>query len=393
MTFTFRPAVRERASLLIGLAGTSGSGKTLSSLKLAAGLSGDKPFAVIDTEAGRALHYADEFKFDHGELRAPFRPEAYMEAISAADDEGYPVVVVDSHSHVWNGPGGILDWHEEELQRMAGNDFGKRERVKMSAWIQPKRSNKRMVARMLQCRAHVIFCLRAEPKVAMVKDDRGKTQIVDKGIVPICDSQFMYEMTISLLMSTENPGAFTSIKLQDQHKPMLAAGRKVTVDAGKALAAWANGGKVERQKPEPEQDESEDVMAGAWAAADQGTEALRELWKHLGKDDQATVRPHADELRARAEQADVEDDPGDPFTLESGEPTDPIAALSEAQVDFTTVVEQEMARAGDLAMLETVWHRRRQAIAGLPDEGRGFLEKRYQDCVTTLDPSVGGRAP
>ena len=46
--------------------------------------SGDKPFAVIDTESRRALHYADQFRVEHAELRAPFRPDAYADAIVAA---------------------------------------------------------------------------------------------------------------------------------------------------------------------------------------------------------------------------------------------------------------------------------------------------------------------
>ena len=51
---TFRPALRENVGLLIGLAGGSGGGKTWSAMLLAKGISGDKPFAVIDTEARRA---------------------------------------------------------------------------------------------------------------------------------------------------------------------------------------------------------------------------------------------------------------------------------------------------------------------------------------------------
>ena len=88
MSFTFRPAVRENVGLLIGLAGGTGSGKTYTALRLAKGICGDKPFALIDTEAGRAKHYADQFKFDHGDLKPPFRPDAYTQAIMAADQAG-----------------------------------------------------------------------------------------------------------------------------------------------------------------------------------------------------------------------------------------------------------------------------------------------------------------
>src|SRR5688572_29808850 len=99
MSIQFRAAQRENVPLLLGLAGGTGSGKTYSAMLIAQGLAAGKRFAVIDTENGRARHYADVFKFHDAQLRAPFRPEAYAEAIAAADKADYPVIVVDSMSH------------------------------------------------------------------------------------------------------------------------------------------------------------------------------------------------------------------------------------------------------------------------------------------------------
>ena len=110
--YTFRRAVREQVPLIIGLSGGTGSGKTMSAMRLAKGMSHGKPFCVIDTENGRASHYADQFTFDVLDLRAPFSPEAYAEAIAAADKMKYPVIVVDSMSHEWAGEGGVLDYQE-----------------------------------------------------------------------------------------------------------------------------------------------------------------------------------------------------------------------------------------------------------------------------------------
>src|SRR3990167_5243799 len=157
MAFLFKHATRENVGLLIGLIGASGSGKTYTAMRLASGICGDKPFCVIDTEAGRAKHYADQFNFDHGDLKPPFRPDAYADAIKAADEAGYPVIVVDSASHEHAGEGGILDMHEAELDRLAGDDWQKRERVKMAAWIKPKTEHKQFVQRLLQIRAHIIL--------------------------------------------------------------------------------------------------------------------------------------------------------------------------------------------------------------------------------------------
>ena len=64
-------------------------------MRFATGLSPGKRFAVIDTEAGRALHYADQFQFDHGDMKPPFRPDAYADAILAADGAGYGAIIVD----------------------------------------------------------------------------------------------------------------------------------------------------------------------------------------------------------------------------------------------------------------------------------------------------------
>ena len=86
MTFTFRPAVRQATSVLVGLAGPSSSGKTYSALRLATGMGG--PIFMIDTESGRGLHYADQFDYQHATLEAPFRPAAYLEAIQASAAAG-----------------------------------------------------------------------------------------------------------------------------------------------------------------------------------------------------------------------------------------------------------------------------------------------------------------
>ncbi len=252
MTVQFNKAVRENVGLWINLIGSSGSGKTYSAMSLATGICGDKPFALIDTENRRGLHYAEQFNFDHADLGAPFRPEAYADAIVAADKAGYPVIVIDSGSHVWAGDGGVLDWHEEEVNRMAGDDWKKREAVKMAAWIKPKMSHKQMVQKMLQVRAHVILCLRAEEKIEMVKNNgrleiqKKQTLIGKDGWVPVCDKNLPFEATVSFLLMADKPGYPHPIKLQEQHKAIFPLDKPITADSGRLLAQWALGGE---QKP------------------------------------------------------------------------------------------------------------------------------------------------
>ena len=258
MTITFRPAIRENVGLWINLVGGTGSGKTFTGFRLASGMSAGKPFAVIDTENRRALHYADRFKFDHAELRPPFRPEAYSDAVMAADKAGYPVIMIDSGSHVWAGDGGMLDWQDEELDRMAGTDWKKRETCKMSAWIKPKMAHKQMVQKLLQVKAHIILCLRAEPKIEMVKGQDGKMVIQAKqslvgldGWIPICDKNLPFEATASFLLMASKPGVPHPIKLQEQHKALFPLDQPITEESGRLIAVWASGGQAKESAAPP----------------------------------------------------------------------------------------------------------------------------------------------
>ena len=244
MTYTFRPAVRSNVNLLIGIAGASGSGKTYSAMRLAHGIAGDKRFAVIDTENGRASHYADQFAFDVAELREPFTPHAYAEAIEAADAAGYPVIVVDSASHEYAGSGGVLDMQEAEFERMGGRDG-----VKMASWIKPKGEHKKMMQRILQTRAHLILCFRAEAKIEIVKED-GRTKIVPKqslvgldGWIPLTEKTVPFELTVSVLLTPDHPGVPKPIKLQEQHRALFPLDKPITEESGRRIAEWASGGK------------------------------------------------------------------------------------------------------------------------------------------------------
>jgi AAA domain-containing protein len=249
MPFSFRHAAREDVAVLVGVAGGTGSGKTYSAMRVAKGLAGGKRFVVIDTENRRALHYADLFDFDHADLRAPFRPERYAEAITDADKAGYPVIVVDSASHEHAGDGGLLDWHEEEYQRLGGRD-----NVKMTAWIKPKMAHKQFVSKLLQVRAHVILCFRAEEKIEIIDDPEkpGKKKIVAKrsltgldGWIPISEKNLPYELTASFLLTADQPGVPKPIKLQEQHKPFVPLGEKLSERTGEQLGAWAKGSGAE----------------------------------------------------------------------------------------------------------------------------------------------------
>jgi hypothetical protein len=252
MAIEFKQAVREHVGLLIGLIGPSGSGKTYSAMRMASGIVGPgNRFAVIDTESRRSLHYADQFSFDMAELHEPFTPDAYREAIMAADKAGYKAIVVDSMSHEWSGPGGVLEMADAELNRMAGDNYQKREACKMASWIKPKTAHKGMVQRLLQVKNTLILCFRAEEKVKMEKDEKGKTVIVPIGFQPICDKNLPYELTVSFLMTPDAPGMPKPLKLQEQHRSIFPLDKPINEESGKRVAEWAAGGVAAPTAPIP----------------------------------------------------------------------------------------------------------------------------------------------
>jgi hypothetical protein len=249
VTVSFRPAKREQIPLLLGVAGGTGSGKTMSALRMARGIAQGAPFAFVDTENGRGLHYADAFpEMQHGDLRAPFRPDAYTNAIQDGFKhlkdvpKEHRVVVVDSFSHEWSGDGGCLDWVDE----LTGGDAKK----KGVAWATVKPAHRRMMTKLLGLDAHVIVCLRAEyGKVDIIRKD-GKTEFVPKRTLPggslndwypESEKAFPYELSASFLVVADAPGIPRPLKLQEQHKPFVPLDQPLSENTGRQLAAWAGG--------------------------------------------------------------------------------------------------------------------------------------------------------
>lgn len=262
MSFTLKPAKRGKISLLFAIAGASGSGKTYSALLLASGIAGNKgKIAVIDTEAGRALQYAPRngekanpengtFDFLHLDFKPTFSPDRYIEAIKVCEDAGAEVIVIDSASHEWNGEGGVAELADEIAlekatdKRTGDIDFRRFEAVKLLSWAEPKKRHKKMMAKLTQVRAHIIFCLRAEDKVKMVREN-GKNVITNPGFQPICEKGFMFEMTASMTMSPENPGCpdySLDKKLNNDMQAIFPNKKKVTTQQGQLLKQWAEAG-------------------------------------------------------------------------------------------------------------------------------------------------------
>lgn len=248
MTFSFVPAdaIREGHGLFVALVGPTNCGKTYSALRLARGIAGPNgKIAVLDTEGGRTLHLKEYFKFDVSVMTAPFRPERFADAAAAAEVAGYDCLVIDSFSQEWTGVGGVLEWHDSEVERMAGGDQRKRQRVNMAAWITPKREHKAMVSSFLQRRIPIIFSIRGDESVK--PDDNGGTP--QKIFKMQMDSRFAFEVTVSFRLAQDTKGFIDlsdrkSFKMEGIHAHIFKHGEQLSEHHGQQLAAWARGEKI-----------------------------------------------------------------------------------------------------------------------------------------------------
>jgi energy-coupling factor transporter ATP-binding protein EcfA2 len=269
-SFEIKDAVRESVPLLIGLVGPSGSGKTGSALELAHGIQQvvGGEIGYIDTESNRAKHYAKAamfsdksktFQFKHLSFGAPFNPNGYKAAIEAMIKTGVKTVVVDSMSHEHEGPGGVLEMHEKNLDKLAGDDWGKRDKMTFLAWAAPKAERRALINFLLQQPVNFIFCFRAKEKMKILKNAEGKNVPVQQGWQPIAGEEFVFEMTLNCLLlpgangvPTWNPdekGERQMIKLPEQFKAICTPNRALSAAMGKELALWAKGGEA---SPVPE---------------------------------------------------------------------------------------------------------------------------------------------
>jgi AAA domain len=291
-----RKAQREGARLVVGISGISGSGKTFTALQLAYGLANydASKIGFLDTENKRGSLYADALKnaqgevqrFWIGDLDAPFSPQRYIEAILEFQKLGVEVLVIDSVTHEWEGVGGC-----EEIAT-SGNP-------RLPDWRRAKSEHKRFMNAMLQSDMHIIACIRAREKVAVSKVE-GKTVVEPLGVLPVCEKNFMFEMTASLMMWNEGKQQQV-LKCPAELRSVLGRERDyITAADGKILREWVDGGAQIDQEIERARNQLRTVT-------EQGMSALQAAWQALPSPVRKSISPDGkcpDDLKASAKAFD-----------------------------------------------------------------------------------------
>lgn len=280
-----REAKRGGSKAIIALAGTSGSGKTVTALKIARGMVNDpSEIGFLDTENKRGSLYADilDGAFMIGDLIPPFSPNRFNTAIKEFQDAGVKVLIIDSASHEWEGEGGCEDIANLPLTQ------GK----KMANWVGAKREHKSFMNTLLHCNMNVIVCLRAREKT----DFKDPNKPVSLGIQPICEKNFMFEMTASLLMENEGKKQ-TFLKLPFFLKDAFISDSNgyLGENTGRAIIKWLEMG--EKEDPEIKRLKSEMTMA-----AEKGIDEVVKIWSSLTKSQQKTLQAHKNICKESAEE-------------------------------------------------------------------------------------------
>lgn len=225
-----RKARRSATKLRLLLNGPSGSGKTYGGLLVAKGM-GCQRVIVIDTEQGSSDLYDSLLDFDVIDLTPPFTPEAYIEAIDAAEKAGADCIIVDSISHEWNGKGGCLELVDEVARaKFKGNTW--------SAWSELTPRHRAFIDRMLRSSAHIIATARSKTETAQV-DDHGRKKVVKLGMRVESRDGVEYEFTLCLDIVHDGHFAVAS---KDRTGLFAGDPKPITAETGKRLAEWLDGG-------------------------------------------------------------------------------------------------------------------------------------------------------
>lgn len=230
----FKTAKRSSVPLKIQMSGVSGSGKTLSSLILAGGLTKKtndfEKILVVDTEDAASL-YAEYNNlvgsFKVANLKPPYEPERGIKLIQLAEKAGVEVLIFDSLTHFWNGKGGILD---------INNSYGGR----FQDWAKTSPRHNAFVEAIKQSNISIISTVRKKTEYAIVNDG-SKNRVQKLGLANEQKDNMEYEFTLAFDIDINH------LATASKDRTGLFMDRtpfKITCETGLELKAWSTGGSI-----------------------------------------------------------------------------------------------------------------------------------------------------
>jgi hypothetical protein len=253
MSFEIKRASRTNYKPLIFIWGSTGAGKTETALRIGRGLAGPSGrLIVVDTEGGRAQLPFDRIPggYEVIDFTPPFTVDRYCEVLTMLEKNA-TVGVIDSLSHLWSGPDGVLEAHEAILDKMVGNDWSKREAAGYRAWKAPKMELAKFKDRIMRHEIPIIGCFRGEEKLEFVRDHNGKSALVMSATtVPIFEKKLIFEASITFEVFQKDgaggfirfPSPWAKVSHADLLKCLPEPDKtQANEDNGAKIAQWCNG--------------------------------------------------------------------------------------------------------------------------------------------------------
>lgn len=260
ISFDSTEAKKDDVYVKVFLTGTSGSGKSYSSLRLATGMAdelerirGTRPKIIMfNTEGSRGRYYADDFHYNiypqkNQDLKQEdFTTQFYIEWIEyTAKKETIngvePIIIIDSATPAWDSA--------KAQQQKAGGQFKDWAKI-TPIWNEFKRT-------LVNSKAHIICCARGKTSWEIDTDSNGKKTVRKLGLGSEMRDGFDYEFTCCFMIDNQ-----THVASADKDNTQLFNSRTVekplTEQDGENLIKWANSG-VKNEEVVKVTSESEDV--------------------------------------------------------------------------------------------------------------------------------------
>lgn len=269
-TTLFKPAQRTQAKLRLAIEGPSGSGKTYSALLIAKGLAGGdlSKVALIDTEKASGNLYDHLGPYAVAAMHAPYTVVKYLQAIAAAEAEGFEVIIIDSLTHAWSGAGGVLEFVTNVGKAQTKENT-------FAAWQEGTPLQNQLIDAMLSSSCHIIATMRSKTEWVLELNKKGKMAPRKVGLAPDQRKDVDYEFTLVLDLSREHMATAG----KDRTGLFDERVEEPTEKMGAELAAWLGSAASEPPKPAPaasgavQQDQQREQAAAAPQAAPQAAPA------------------------------------------------------------------------------------------------------------------------
>jgi AAA domain len=220
MKYELKPASKKQGRLRMAIYGISKSGKTLTSLLIASGIS--EKIGLIDTHGGQSHLCSDYLPFTVLEI-TEFSSSSYYSAIKYMESQNFPFLIIDGLSDEYL-------WMLESVDKMNMKDPRK-------AWGSLNPSHEKMLNAIKQYNGHVIVTMRGKLHEITEENERGqKIKKECMGFVQKAGLEYAFDFMLQI--DEKNIGHMWGAR--GKFKDMVI--EKPGKDFGKELIDWLNDG-------------------------------------------------------------------------------------------------------------------------------------------------------